>query len=63
MVRTDNDSWDITESVGATALGVAFARAEVSATDAADLMARYGRARSNDDSTPRTVFVEATKAC
>jgi methyltransferase (TIGR00027 family) len=27
MPRTDNDSWDITESVGATALGVAAARA------------------------------------
>ena len=24
MVRTDDDSWDITESVGATALGVAW---------------------------------------
>src|SRR5271170_5016567 len=27
MPRTDNDSWDITESVGATALGVAAGRA------------------------------------
>jgi methyltransferase (TIGR00027 family) len=27
MARTDNDSWDITESVGATALGVAGSRA------------------------------------
>jgi len=27
MVRSDNDSWEITESVGATALGVAAARA------------------------------------
>jgi O-methyltransferase involved in polyketide biosynthesis len=26
-VRTDNDSWDITESVGATAIGVAVMRA------------------------------------
>lgn len=26
MPRTDNDSWDITQSVGATALGVAAAR-------------------------------------
>ena len=25
--RTDNDTWEITESVGATALGVASARA------------------------------------
>ena len=28
MARTDDDSWDITESVGATALGVAMARAD-----------------------------------
>ena len=28
MARTDDDSWDITESVGATALGIAFARAQ-----------------------------------
>ena len=27
MPRTDHDSWEITESVGATALGVAAARA------------------------------------
>ena len=27
MARTDNDTWDITESVGATALGVAVSRA------------------------------------
>jgi methyltransferase (TIGR00027 family) len=27
MTRTDDDTWDITESVGATALGVAYARA------------------------------------
>ncbi|HEX9499514.1 MAG TPA: class I SAM-dependent methyltransferase, partial [Mycobacterium sp.] len=27
MPRSDNDSWDITESVGTTALGVAAARA------------------------------------
>ena len=27
MPRTDNDSWDITQSVGSTALGVAAARA------------------------------------
>lgn len=28
MARTDDDSWDITEGVGATALGVAWARAQ-----------------------------------
>ncbi|BBY06175.1 class I SAM-dependent methyltransferase [Mycobacterium noviomagense] len=33
MPRTDNDSWDITESVGATALGVAAARAAESESD------------------------------
>jgi methyltransferase (TIGR00027 family) len=31
LVRTDGDSWDITESVGATALGVAAARASETA--------------------------------
>ncbi|MBW0016506.1 MAG: class I SAM-dependent methyltransferase [Mycobacterium sp.] len=34
MPRTDNDSWDITESVGATALGVAAARAAETESDA-----------------------------
>lgn len=33
MVRTDDDSWDITESVGATALGVAMARAHETAAE------------------------------
>jgi methyltransferase (TIGR00027 family) len=33
MPRTDNDSWDITESVGATALGVAAARAAETESD------------------------------
>ena len=33
MARTDNDSWDITHSVGATALGVAAARAAETASD------------------------------
>lgn len=33
MTRTDDDSWDITESVGATALGVAMARAEETASE------------------------------
>ena len=32
MARTDDDSWDVTESVGATALGVAMARADESAS-------------------------------
>jgi methyltransferase (TIGR00027 family) len=32
MTRTDDDSWDITESVGATALGVAWARSQESTT-------------------------------
>ncbi|HEY6574330.1 MAG TPA: class I SAM-dependent methyltransferase [Mycobacterium sp.] len=32
MARTDDDSWDITESVGATALGVAMARAAETAS-------------------------------
>jgi methyltransferase (TIGR00027 family) len=33
MARTDDDSWDITDSVGATALGVAMARAAESTCD------------------------------
>jgi methyltransferase (TIGR00027 family) len=33
MARTDDDSWDITESVGATALGVAAARAAESSSE------------------------------
>ncbi|WP_210687026.1 SAM-dependent methyltransferase [Mycolicibacterium sp. GESEQ-9] len=33
MARTEDDSWDITESVGATALGVAMARADETASD------------------------------
>ena len=33
MARTDDDSWDITESVGATALGVALARAVETASE------------------------------
>lgn len=33
MARTNDDSWDITESVGATALGVAMARADETTTD------------------------------
>ena len=32
MARADDDSWDITESVGATALGVAMARADEAAS-------------------------------
>ena len=28
MARTDDDTWDITEGVGATALGVAWARSQ-----------------------------------
>jgi methyltransferase (TIGR00027 family) len=33
MARTDDDSWDITEGVGQTALGVAWARSEEAASD------------------------------
>lgn len=33
MPRTDNDSWGITESVGATALGLAAARAAETESD------------------------------
>jgi methyltransferase (TIGR00027 family) len=37
MTRTDDDSWDITESVGATALGVAMARAAETRSDCCPL--------------------------
>lgn len=37
MTRTDDDTWDITESVGATALGVAMARAAESQSDCCPL--------------------------
>ncbi|WNG93359.1 SAM-dependent methyltransferase [Mycobacterium sp. ITM-2016-00318] len=33
MTRTDNDSWDITEGAGATALGVAWARSQESTSE------------------------------
>jgi len=43
VARTDNDSWEITESVGATALGVAASRAAGTAAVAPRLAARlYG---------------------
>src|SRR6202046_50861 len=41
MVPTDDDSWDITESVGATALGVAMARAAESDCDCPLFTDRY----------------------
>ncbi len=43
MVRTDDDSWDITESVGATALGVAMARAAESDLDCPLFTDRYAQ--------------------
>lgn len=33
MARTEDDNWDVTESVGATALGVAWSRAQENASD------------------------------
>ena len=41
--RTDDDSWDITESVGATALGVAMARAAESDCDCPLFTDRYAQ--------------------
>ena len=35
MARTDDDSWDITEGVGATALGVAWARSQEASSECA----------------------------
>ena len=42
-VRTEGDSWDITESVGATALGVAMARAAESDCDCPLFTDRYAQ--------------------
>jgi methyltransferase (TIGR00027 family) len=42
-VRTDDDSWDITESVGATALGVAAARAAETESDNPLISDRFAR--------------------
>src|SRR4051812_23078544 len=33
MARADNDSWDITEGVGATALGIAWSRSQEATSD------------------------------
>ena len=43
LARTDDDSWDITESVGATALGVAMARAAESDCDCPLFTDRYAQ--------------------
>ena len=43
MTRTHDDSWDITESVGATALGVAMARAAESDCDCPLFTDRYAQ--------------------
>lgn len=43
MARTDDDSWDITEGVGATALGVALARSEEAASDCPLFMDPYAK--------------------
>jgi methyltransferase (TIGR00027 family) len=43
MARTDDDSWDVTESVGATALGMAVARAAESVTDCPLFTDRYAQ--------------------
>ena len=43
MARTDDDSWSVTESVGATALGVAMARAAESNCDCPLFIDRYAQ--------------------
>ena len=43
MARTGDDSWGITESVGATALGVAMARAAESLCDCPLFTDRYAQ--------------------
>jgi methyltransferase (TIGR00027 family) len=44
MARTDNDSWEITESVGSTALGVAAARAAETDSDSPLIQDPFARA-------------------
>lgn len=44
MPRTDNDSWDITESVGSTALGVAAARAAETESESPLIQDPFARA-------------------
>ena len=51
MRRTEGDSWDVTESVGATALGVAMARAAESTGDCPLFIDRYAQ-----------IFVDAATA-
>src|ERR1700712_4128303 len=43
MARTDDDDWDITESVGATALGVAMARAAETRSECPLFVDRYAQ--------------------
>ena len=43
MARTDDDSWDITECVGATVLGAAMVRAAESDCDCPLFTDRYGQ--------------------
>ena len=52
MARTDNDSWEITESVGATALGVAAARAAETESENPLIQDPYAR-----------VFLDAAGEC
>ena len=49
LIRTDGDSWDITESVGATALGVAAARAAKTSRPDALIRGDYVHARLEGD--------------
>ena len=43
MARTDDDSWDITEGVGQTALGVAWSRSQEAASDRPLFIDRYAQ--------------------
>ena len=72
MARTDNDSWEITESVGATALGVASARAAETESDDPlihDPFARVFLDAAGDGvwnwhagSSPRWAFISAPRS-
>ena len=64
MARTDDDSWDITESVGATALGVAMARADEAASERPLFIDPYAQLFHRRGHRPRVAppFDDATLA-
>ena len=62
MPRTDNDSWEITESVGSTALGVAAARAAETDSDNPLIQDPFARAFLDAASERRAALASAVRA-